>query len=66
MPVFVFFPVDGLTYVVLNFFHVEKFSGIGHKKTFLSCQRWTLTEKKKKGKTLSRLPLKGEKGKVEG
>ena len=62
----VFFPVDGLTYAVLDFFHVQKFSGIGHKKTlfFLSCQRWTLTEKK--GKTLSRLPLKGEKGKVEG
>ena len=32
--VVVFFPVDGLTYAVLDFFHVEKFSGIGHKKTF--------------------------------
>ena len=29
----VFFPVDGLTYAVLDFFHVQKFSGIGHKKT---------------------------------
>ena len=53
MTVVDFFPVDGLTYAVLDFFHVEKFSYKLHNYTLSEMD----TNRKQKGKNLESFAL---------